>query len=64
MFKLNSINCSKKVTIETESALNLVDRWYSSLHKSKEPEVKELAELKNYKKNAQDGSERTRNQWY
>lgn len=30
-------------TIETESALNLVDQWYSSLHKSKEPEVKELA---------------------
>lgn len=29
-------------TIETESALSLVDRWYSSLHKSK-PEVKELA---------------------
>ncbi len=29
--------------IETESALSLVDQWYSSLHQSKEPEVKELA---------------------
>ena len=30
-------------TIETESALGLVDQWYSSLHQSKAPEVKELA---------------------
>ena len=30
-------------TTETESTLSLIDRWYSFLHKSKEPEVKELA---------------------
>lgn len=38
-------------TIETESAVGLVDHWYSFLHKFKEPEVKELAsELKELQK--------------
>lgn len=30
-------------SIETESALGLVEQWYNFLHKSKEPEAKELA---------------------
>ena len=43
-------------TMETESALGLVDRWYSFLHKLKEPEVKELAdELKDLQKMLKKG---------
>jgi ABC-type transporter Mla subunit MlaD len=30
-------------TTESEGAIGLIDKWYSFLHKSKEPEVKELA---------------------
>jgi len=29
--------------IDSEAALSLIDQWYSSLHKSKEPEIKEIS---------------------
>ena len=31
-------------SIDTEAALGAIDEWYGTLHKSKEPEVKELAD--------------------
>ena len=30
-------------TIDNDAALSLLDEWYSSLHKAKEPEIKEIA---------------------
>ncbi|OUL26823.1 hypothetical protein BV375_20425 [Nostoc sp. 106C] len=43
-------------SLDNEAAVNLIDQWYSSLHKAKEPEIKEIANsLKNLKQLVKSG---------
>ncbi|MBD2335531.1 hypothetical protein H6G64_00810 [Calothrix sp. FACHB-156] len=43
-------------SLDNEAALELIDQWYSSLHKAKEPEIKEIANsVKNLKQLVKSG---------